>query len=82
MKDAAVSLVIFLAICIGLAFLLLALSNWHRHIERRLRAFRREFEQIKRSNDLEIEAANAECGIIPPPEHGVTKFRGRHYDAA
>lgn len=35
MTDFAVSLAIFLAICIGLAFLLLAMSNWHRWIERR-----------------------------------------------
>jgi hypothetical protein len=93
MRDAAVSLVIFLAICIGLAFLLWGLSAWARQW-RKIRSGRdwnRWLLHKNRQNcpeitgsDLEAEAANAECGIYPLTEHirHRNKFRGRHYDAA
>lgn len=82
-----------LAILIAITLVLWGLSAWARHW-RKIRSGRdwnRWFLHQNRQNypeitgsDLDVEAANAECGIVPLSDHirHRNKFEGRHYDAA
>jgi Na+-transporting methylmalonyl-CoA/oxaloacetate decarboxylase gamma subunit len=87
LSDLLVGMGIGLGIILILSLVLWGLSEWAKRNSprkpRRPIASPLRYPTISRA-DLDVEAANAECGVFPLSEHirHRNKFEGRHYDAA